>query len=438
MMPARMLRWIWGNIAWGSIVLTSRSRIPGIPVSRFRVPGIPVSRSRVPGIPASRSRVPSVLPRILCLALLAWALSWPGVSYARDAFAPGEVIVRYRQPVAWSGTADRTDRTDQTDQTDQTDRTDQTGLSAPGQQRAGRPPSLGEHAAPSLSQLDRKFGLLKAEHPRERLGERDRRDIRDPRDIKDKRNSGAGAGQKALTLSQSAIPNPQSSILNPQSPIPNSQFRISNSSWRVLSFPPGADAKAIAAAYSKDPNVAFAEPNYIGSLGYVPTDPAYAGKQKSMYDRLHLGQAWDILRADSAALAALPSVIVAVIDSGVDVNHPDLAGAIAPGEWDFADGDASVSDDLGHGTRVAGIIAAAENAQGGVGAAFGCRILPFDVTDSRGQVRVADMAAAIEEAVAQGAGVINLSLTFRFDSQLLREACAAASESAVVVAAGGS
>ena len=45
--------------------------------------------------------------------------------------------------------------------------------------------------------------------------------------------------------------------------------------------------------------------------------------------------------------------------------------AIAPGGWDFVDGDAEVSDDMGHGTRVAGIIAAAENGQGGVGAAFG-------------------------------------------------------------------
>ncbi|NQU43716.1 S8 family serine peptidase, partial [bacterium] len=343
-------------------------------------------------LPKRRWRLGAVLPAIV-FAVITLVSAWPGISWCRDGFAPGEVVVRYKRPAAVlsaeSGPAEDRPRNVDSDV--------RSGM-VPGK-ASGAPVG---HVLPSLAKLDRKFGLQKAEHPRDRV------DRKKAERIGNKTTADISNGEKVRTANRFD----------------------GQPSWRVLSFPSGADVKAIAGAYAKDPNVAFAEPNYIGSLGYTPGDPAYSGRQSGLYDELHLEEAWDIQKGD-------PSVIVAVIDSGVDVNHPDLAGVIAPGGWDFAEGDGDLADDLGHGTRVAGIIAAVENGQGGVGAAFGCRILPFDVSDSRGQVRVTDVVAAIEEAVSQGALVINLSLSFRFDSELLQEACAVASESAVIVAAAG-
>lgn len=79
-----------------------------------------------------------------------------------------------------------------------------------------------------------------------------------------------------------------------------------------------------------------------------------------------------------------PEVVVAVIDSGIDMEHPDLAGQLVPQppdeSWDFTGaGEHLPRDRLGHGTHVAGIIAAAENGIGVVGVAPGCRLMPLRV-----------------------------------------------------------
>ncbi|MCX7048808.1 MAG: S8 family serine peptidase, partial [Candidatus Sumerlaeota bacterium] len=147
-------------------------------------------------------------------------------------------------------------------------------------------------------------------------------------------------------------------------------------------------------------------------------------------------QAWD---AQPGAGGASP-VKVAVIDSGVETVHPDLSGALSLSDsWNFVDGDASVSDDLGHGTRVAGIIGATNgNGFGIAGVAFGCKIISLDVTSSQGAITAADTASAVNWAVAHGAQVINMSLRFDADSRTLREACEAAAAAGVaLVAAAG-
>ncbi len=104
-------------------------------------------------------------------------------------------------------------------------------------------------------------------------------------------------------------------------------------------------------------------------------------------------------------------VIVAVIDSGLDVTHPEFAGRVAPDSFDFVDNTADMTDPFGHGTLVSGIIAANKDDIGMHGIAYDSLILPLRVFDSNG-VFVPDdagLAAVIEHAVANGAAVMNNS-----------------------------
>ncbi|MBZ0281672.1 MAG: S8 family serine peptidase [Anaerolineae bacterium] len=142
--------------------------------------------------------------------------------------------------------------------------------------------------------------------------------------------------------------------------------------------------------------------------------------------------AWAGLSADT------PIIRVAVIDSGVYDGHPDLAGHVEPG-WDYVENDAVPQDDFGHGTGVAGILAALSNNQMGiVGLAPHVRILPLRVLDSQGIGTYSDVAAAILRAVDSGAHIINLSLGGYNTSSLLQDAIDYAVQRGVqVVAAAG-
>lgn len=109
--------------------------------------------------------------------------------------------------------------------------------------------------------------------------------------------------------------------------------------------------------------------------------------------------------------------VVAIVDSGVDLAHPDLVEAFerdASGAvvgWDWVDGDAEPDDEFGHGTMVAGIVGArAGNGLGIAGVAPGVTLMPLRVLDDRGEGPTSAIADAVDFAVANGATVINLSL----------------------------
>ena len=104
-------------------------------------------------------------------------------------------------------------------------------------------------------------------------------------------------------------------------------------------------------------------------------------------------------------------ITVAVIDSGIDKNHPDLEGKIV-GEKNFVDDEISADDLLGHGTMVAGIIAGSGAASGGKykGIAPGASLLNVKVIDSSGDGKLSDIIAGIEWAIYNGANVLSLSL----------------------------
>ncbi|MDD1757599.1 MAG: S8 family serine peptidase [Methanotrichaceae archaeon] len=104
-------------------------------------------------------------------------------------------------------------------------------------------------------------------------------------------------------------------------------------------------------------------------------------------------------------------VTVAVIDSGIDENHPDLADRVV-GKKNFVEDESSTDDLLGHGTMVAGIIAGSGEASGGKykGVAPGASLLNVKVIDSNGNGRISDIIAGIEWALYNGADVLSLSL----------------------------
>ena len=151
--------------------------------------------------------------------------------------------------------------------------------------------------------------------------------------------------------------------------------------------------------------------------------------------------ALDQLGFDAARTAVNPSTVtVAVVDSGVEGSHEDLAGVVLPG-WDaIAERAGGNTDPYGHGTHVAGIVAAvAGNGLGGNGAAAGVRILPVRVLESDGTGWSSSIADGIRWAADHGADVINLSLGGTSPSAAYRAAIdyAVNVRGVVVVAAAG-
>ena len=217
-----------------------------------------------------------------------------------------------------------------------------------------------------------------------------------------------------------------------------------------LRFPAQNDVLATVKAFQADPNVEYAEPNYIAHLTDTPNDPGYS-QQWGML-AVHAEEAWAITKGS-------PAVTIAILDTGVDLNHPDLAGKIwmNPGEipgngidddgngyvddvngYDWVNLDNTPQDDNGHGTHVAGIAAASTNNGVGVaGVCWNCKIMPLKVLQSSGRGSYADIAAAVNYASNKGAKVINMSLGGYADSTVLRDALMAAFPTSVLVAAAG-
>jgi subtilisin family serine protease len=133
-----------------------------------------------------------------------------------------------------------------------------------------------------------------------------------------------------------------------------------------------------------------------------PSDPLYG--QQTDLPQIHVPDAWPITIGD-------PSVVVAVIDTGVDLTHPDLAGVtvVAPRNETFNTTD--VRDDVGHGTHVAGtIFARADNATGIAGIAPNSALMPIKVLDGDGAGFFSDVLDGVDWARTHGADIINLSL----------------------------
>lgn len=192
----------------------------------------------------------------------------------------------------------------------------------------------------------------------------------------------------------------------------------------VLGCP--GDERGAVAALAGEPGVRWAEPNYAARVALTPNDP-FQPLLKG-HRNAGLEQAWDLTTGD-------PAVIVAVLDTGVDPDHPDLRTRLEPG-YDFVNQTATLTDDNGHGTAMAGIIGAEGNNQEGIaGVAFGARLLPVKVADAMGVASVADVAAGIDFAIQRGARVINLSMGTPVGAQALLDAVNRALTAGIVVVA---
>lgn len=130
-------------------------------------------------------------------------------------------------------------------------------------------------------------------------------------------------------------------------------------------------------------------------------------------------------------------ITVAVVDTGIDLDHPDLEANLVTGQ-SFVTGTSSADDDAGHGTHVAGIIAAVNNNGGIIGVAPAANLMSVKVLNSQGSGSISDVADGIIWAADNGADVINLSLGTVSNSATLKAAVVYAYEQGVlVVAAGG-
>lgn len=153
---------------------------------------------------------------------------------------------------------------------------------------------------------------------------------------------------------------------------------------------------------------------------------------------IHLG---GLTQRPQPTAPAGEGVVVAVVDSGVEASHPDLQGRVTRGP-DFVDNDGLPDDANGHGTHIAGIIAAAaDNGIGGAGVAPRARILAIRVLDQNNSGGPAGVAAGIDAATAAGADVINLSLNWPHRTAALAPVTAAVQRAAdagiaVIVASG--
>jgi subtilisin family serine protease len=193
--------------------------------------------------------------------------------------------------------------------------------------------------------------------------------------------------------------------------------------WRV----PEGKEEGIAAQLTMQPDVLYAEPNYIYRIFTTPNDPDYT-EQWAHQAVIGSSSAWDVSTGST-------DIVIAILDSGIDADHPDLSDKIVAG-YDFVHGDDIPDDENGHGTHVSGIAAAATNNNTGVaGMDWQARIMPVKVVNYYGWGEAGHVSQGIIWAYQHGALVINLSLGGDEYSQTMQDAVNAAHAAGCLVVA---
>ena len=219
---------------------------------------------------------------------------------------------------------------------------------------------------------------------------------------------------------------------------------------QLVKIPVNISLKNAIAKYKKNSNVIYAEPNYAYIKNSIPDDTYYNKGYQWGLSQIDAADAWNISTGSH-------KVIIAVIDSGIDLNHADLKANIwvnkgeKPGNgidddhngyiddvygWNFIKNNNNIADDDGHGTHVAGIIAAVgNNSQGIAGVMWDATIMPLKFLNATGGGYVDDAVSAIRYATKMGANIISCSWGGNEYSQALKDAIDASS--ALVVCAAG-
>lgn len=211
----------------------------------------------------------------------------------------------------------------------------------------------------------------------------------------------------------------------------------------VLGLPANLTAEKAIAKLQGHPAVDFVEPDYVFTL---PKQRQVAAVRKlkgiGLADGSLLSDEWGMRKIGMPAVwpvnGGSASVIVAVVDTGVDLVHPDLKHALVPGT-SVLPGATSPQDDHGHGTHVSGVIVGQVNDGTGIGGiAPNCKLMPVKVLNGEGKGDTGDIVAGLIWAVNNGAKVINMSLGGTGGSRALMAAVQyAQSRDVVLVAAMG-
>ncbi|MHC4947705.1 MAG: S8 family serine peptidase [Planctomycetota bacterium] len=211
--------------------------------------------------------------------------------------------------------------------------------------------------------------------------------------------------------------------------------------YRVL-LPPGADPRAVVAELATHATrIEHAEVDVLGEVAdTVPDDSAFGEQWGLRNTGQSVGGTPGTPGADVDAVRAWdlttgsPSIVLAVLDSGVD-PHVEIAARMLPG-WNFPSGNADTSDSCNHGTHVTGIAAAAgNNAAGIAGMAWTVQILPMRVINGCAGATSADLADGLVAATDAGADVINISMQFPGSTQVMLDAVRYAADARVIVVA---
>ncbi len=317
------------------------------------------------------------------------------------------------------------------------------------------------------------FTVCLTSQPSLATGDRNAGEIQSPQYLPDriivKFATGAVAGPLRASIQSFAMPGRVAEILTgfgateteqifPARPqfLQKRSSRIDLSSIYEIRFAQAIDVKKMLSLLRQQAGVVYAEPVYLRRLSYDPNDPSRSSQP--YLNTIKAREAWDVTRGDT-------SVVIAIVDTGVDWQHPDLAANIwrnykeIPNNgidddgngykddirgWDF--GGANGTEDNNpreeiptHGTLLAGLASAVtDNGRGVAGLGFKCKIMPVKVTNRESPNELPYAFKGIVYAAENGADVINCSFGGPGSSQLEQEIIDYATDlGAVVVAAAG-
>ena len=252
----------------------------------------------------------------------------------------------------------------------------------------------------------------------------------------------APVGSSVPTLDGASIPSPSSAgilsdaggswvrgrvLVAPNAGLPDGDFdtvlrgigaqskrKLNGLNVHMIELPPSShgNERAIARALSNNPHVKFAEVDGVVTESATTNDPNLSVEWH--IDKIGAQEAWNWSTGQN--------VVVAVIDTGVQLTHPDLVANLVPG-WNVYDNNSNANDVNGHGTAVAGTIAAAgNNGIGVVGVAYGAKIMPIRAADASATSSFSLMASALTWAADHGADVANISFSNLYMSSAVQAA----------------
>lgn len=187
---------------------------------------------------------------------------------------------------------------------------------------------------------------------------------------------------------------------------------LESKSIYTYKVPMNLDYQDVLASLKNNPEVLSVDPNEVRCVADVASEP--------YFDKQWYLQQIDLIDAFKLEEGSA-NVTVAILDTGVNANHPELNGRILPG-YDFVNDDPKPIDDNGHGTFIAGIIGSNINGVGIAGLTNNVKILPVKVGDASGEMDLSDIISGLYYAMEQDVDVINMSYTGEMANTLEKQA----------------